>query len=143
MVYHGMCLAGYGLEGGVYAMARVLLMGMEEFAARRIEAILSRAGHEVIREHFRTSFPAAPPADVIFLWGDHRDYGKTLSAIRTLGETPPVIVTTKLPDTCAWIDNCEPGVAGYCVAPFDTAHVLWTINAALAQKAPMEKAMVA
>jgi DNA-binding response OmpR family regulator len=68
---------------------------------------------------------------VVFLWGDHRDYRKTLAAIKARENAPPVILTTSLPDNSGWIDRCEEGVAGYCVAPFHAAHVLGTMDTVL------------
>jgi DNA-binding response OmpR family regulator len=115
-------------------MLRVLLLGLEDDAARRIESILTDAGHQVRREYFRSRFPVAPQADAIFLWGDHRDYKKAVAALRAHAEKPPVIVATRLPDSAGWIDSSEEGVAGYCVAPFDSHHVLLTLAAAIPQQ---------
>jgi DNA-binding response OmpR family regulator len=118
------------------------MVGLDNEAARRIESILTEAGHTVDREPFRCGFPVCPNADVIFLWGDHRDYRRALAAISAHPDAPPVVLTTRLPDAYGWIDSLEAGVADYCVAPFDRRHVLWTLETALekinARQSPAE-----
>jgi DNA-binding response OmpR family regulator len=106
---------------------KVLLLGLDHDAERRIESTLTEAGHTVRSEPFRYRFPVCPDADVVFLWGDHRDYLRALASIRAHRDAPPVVLTTRLPDAYGWIDSLEAGVADYCVAPFHRTHVLWTL----------------
>jgi DNA-binding NtrC family response regulator len=125
-------------------VANVLLIGLDDEAAWKIGTSLREAGHDVRFEAFRSWFPLCPDADVIFLWGDHGDYHKAVAAIRAHPAAPPVVLTTRLPDTYSWIDSLEAGVADYCVAPFTRAHVLWTLETALNQRTSKhEKGMAA
>jgi DNA-binding NtrC family response regulator len=114
--------------------ANVLLLGLDNEAARRIESILIEAGHYVRKETLSGRVSERPNADVIFLWGDHRNYPQALAEIRAHPDHPPVVLATRLPDTCSWINSMEAGVADYCVAPFNATHVLWALETALNQR---------
>lgn len=114
-------------------MASVLLLGLDEGAAQKIERVSSQAGHTVRREPLKVDFATRPQADLIFLSGDHRDYLPALRAIRAYHQAPPVVVVTRLPETSGWIDALEAGATDYCASPFESVHVKWTLDSALSR----------
>lgn len=114
-------------------MANVLLLGLDEAAAHKIETVSNQAGHTVRRETLKTDVAARPQADVIFLSGDDRNYLRILRAIRAYHQAPPVVVVTRLAEASGWIDALEAGATDYCAAPLESMHLKWAMESALSR----------
>jgi DNA-binding response OmpR family regulator len=118
-------------------MATVLLLGMEDGAARSLGRIIGQAGHAVRREPLKTELRSPLRADLIFLCADRPDYLAALRAIRKYSCAPPVIVVTRLPEISRWIDALEAGAADYCAEPFEGSSIRWMLAPVLAHPKAM------
>ncbi len=114
-------------------MARVLLMGLDDGTARKIEQISVQANHKVSRCGMVTDFASKPEADLVFVSGEVRDYVAMLRALRKYHNAPAVVVVTRLPETSHWLDALEAGAADYCSAPFEPVQIRWILDSALSR----------
>jgi DNA-binding response OmpR family regulator len=112
-------------------MAKVLLLGLDEAVASKIESASLQVNHSVAIQPMCYSFLTRPQADIVFVSGDREDYRETLRSIRSHREAPPVVVVTRVPDSAEWIDALEAGAADYCSAPFEPKPIQWILASAL------------
>lgn len=112
-------------------MARILLLGLDDSVARRIETASLQVHHSVAIEPMCTNYQTAPHADVVFVSGDEERYLDTLRSIRSHLAAPPVVVVTRTADSCRWLNALEAGAADYCSAPFEPKPIQWILASAL------------
>jgi DNA-binding response OmpR family regulator len=112
-------------------MARILLVGLDEAVASKIETASLQVNHSVAIQPMSYSFAARPQADVVFVSGDREDYRETVRSIRSHRQPPSVVVVTRAHDSAEWIDALEAGAADYCAAPFEPKPIQWVLASAL------------
>jgi DNA-binding NtrC family response regulator len=58
-------------------------------------------------------------ADLVFCGTDRQQYLTILQDLRHQGQTVPVVVVSRLPETGDWLDAMDAGACDYCAAPFE------------------------
>jgi len=107
-------------------MAKILLLGLDLSVADELSRVLRQLGHSVRIAPKREGVLDAADADIIFSGS-----GELRNALE-VSPKRPVIVTSRLPETKAWLNALEDGAADYCGAPFEPTQVRWLLNSALA-----------
>jgi DNA-binding response OmpR family regulator len=124
-------------------MAKVLLLGLDESIARKIQSVSSHAQHSTEIGSARTEFFTQLHADVVFLSGDRVGYLDAVRSICAYAQAPPVVVVTRSADTWKWLDAMDAGASDYCSAPFDSLPIKWVLDSAIALSRSRPKVMAA
>lgn len=117
-------------------MAKVLLLGLENAAARQIKRALESDNHRVESKPLDTSDIEIPGADIVFASGDGKQYVALLKRVRATNPALPFVVVTRLPETSDWLDALEAGATDYCSAPFEIHQLRWLMESALPRTCP-------
>jgi len=117
-------------------MANVLLLGLENGAARQIQRALQDENHRVVNKSVEASDTEILAADIVFASGDGKRYVALLKHVRERNPALPFVVVTRLPETSDWIDALEAGATDYCSAPFEPHQLRWLMDSALPPTCP-------
>jgi DNA-binding response OmpR family regulator len=116
-------------------MAKVVLIGLEQSAARQIGRALSTGRHEIHQKPKSTTADELVGADIVFAGGDQSQYLNLLRRVRQSHPSLPFVVVTRLPETSDWLDALEAGATDYCSAPFEPRQINWLMETALHRSA--------
>lgn len=112
-------------------MAKVVLVGLEQSAAKQIGRALSSECHEIQYNSKNITIDDLIDADIVFAGGDQTQYLTLLRRIRASRPTLPFVVVTHRPETSGWLDALEAGATDYCTAPFEPRQISWLMESAL------------
>lgn len=118
-------------------MAKVLLLGLDEWMTDQLGRLLSDQEHEVAAEPLPVTASQSLPlaseslrADVVF------SSREALAALKRACLAQPFIVVTRLPEESDWLDAIEAGAVDYGGAPFEHRQVRWMMDNALSRLQP-------
>jgi DNA-binding NtrC family response regulator len=112
-------------------MAKILLLGLDQDVAQKIESASLQVNHSVAIQPLLQAFDTYPDADLVFVSGDRKNYRETVRSIQERRNKLPVVVVTSRADSAEWIDALEAGAANYCSAPFEAKPIQWILASAL------------
>jgi DNA-binding NtrC family response regulator len=113
-----------------------VLYGLEDPTAEALAGVLQQLGCTVYRlqegdlpEQCRT-LAARIAAEVVFWNGTCPRCAELLAALDKLPQRPAVVMTSRIPETDAWLNALEAGAFDYCGAPFDLEQIQQILDAA-------------
>jgi len=116
-------------------MAKVVFVGLEQFAASQIGRVLVLDSHSIEQKPHDATLQDLIEADIVFAGGEPAYYLSLLRLVRTARPSIPFVVVTRMPETTAWLDALEAGATDYCSAPFDIRQIRWLMESALPRRA--------
>jgi DNA-binding response OmpR family regulator len=113
--------------------ANILVVGLDEPLAAELCRALRDQRHSVLSEAFTSAADCLATiervgADLVFCGTDRQQYLSILGGLRRLGQSVPVVVVSRLPETGDWLDAMDAGACDYCAPPFDSKLVQTVIS---------------
>jgi DNA-binding NtrC family response regulator len=104
--------------------ANILIVGLDETLASELGRSLRELRHSVLSEAFTCAGDCLATiervgADLVFCGTERQQYEPILEDLRRSGQTIPVVVVSRLPETGDWLDAMDAGACDYCAAPFE------------------------
>lgn len=125
---------------GITAMAKVILIGLEQATAAQIGNALESEKHDIVQMSDSTPPAELLHADIIFA-GNKLIH--LLREIRNDRPTLPFVVVARIPETAEWLDALEAGATDYCSAPFEPRQFRWLMENALPLRQASQTTMAA
>ncbi len=113
-----------------------VLYGIEGPTADALRGVLEQLGCSVYRLEEGDSpddcgaLAAEMAAEVIFCGEIRPRYQELLRSLDRLPQPPAVVVTSRIPETAAWLDALDEGAFDYCGAPFEPQLIRWILEGA-------------
>ena len=70
-------------------------------------------------------------AEVVFCGAKPEQYTSVLGAIKQHKPGVPLVVVSRLPDVCEWLEALKAGACDYCAPPFESTQMGWILESAL------------
>jgi DNA-binding NtrC family response regulator len=104
--------------------ANILVVGLDEPLAAELCRALRDQRHSVLSEAFTSAADCLTTiervgADLVFCGTDRQQYQAILGGLARLGQSLPVVVVSRLPETGDWLDAMDAGASDYCAPPFE------------------------
>ena len=104
--------------------ANILVVGLDEPLAAELCRALRDQRHSVLSEAFTSAADCLTTvervgADLVFCGTDRQQYQTILDHLHRLGQSVPVVVVSRLPETGDWLDAMDAGAWDYCAPPFE------------------------
>ena len=104
--------------------ANILVVGLDEPLAAELCRALRDQRHSVLSEAFTSAADCLTTvervgADLVFCGTDRQQFQTILDHQRRLGQSVPVVVVSRLPETGDWLDAMDAGAWDYCAPPFE------------------------
>jgi DNA-binding NtrC family response regulator len=117
--------------------SNVVLLGLAEDLASESGRVLSEQGHKVYSFPLLSASSALNVlkqvhADLVFCPAEPERYNLLLDAITQKMTGLPLVVVSRHPDASAWLDALQAGASDYCTPPFESIHMRWIMESALA-----------
>lgn len=122
--------------------ANILIVGLDEPLASELARALRDLRHSVLSEAFTSAADCLATieragADLVFCGTDRQQYETLLEDLRRGGQTVPVVVVSRLPDTGDWLDAMDAGACDYCAPPFEARLVQRIVENTLEYPCPV------
>lgn len=112
----------------------ILLYGLEPDLVAELQSVLGQHEVFVLTEQETAECAEALrrcAADVVFCASDKQCVESCLVAVAVARPSASVVVATRQPEVCEWLDAMEAGAADYCAAPFEREQVLWILQSSV------------
>jgi DNA-binding NtrC family response regulator len=122
--------------------ANILIVGLDEPLASELAQSLRDLRHSVLSEAFTCATDCLTTiervgADLVFCGTDRQQYETIIENLRRRGQTVPLVVVSRLPETGDWLDAMDAGACDYCAAPFESRLVERIVENTLKYRCPV------
>jgi DNA-binding NarL/FixJ family response regulator len=114
------------------AMARIVLIGVEQATAGKIRRALAVERHHIEHQPPDLLVRDLQNVEIVFAGGEPVHYLSLLRRIRESQPTLPFVVVARIAETKEWLDALEAGATDYCSAPIERQQLHWLMQSALA-----------